>query len=52
MVFKKQDLTVIQHEKNGLQQFQMESCQPYKILKDKKKMELNRLKLDLQSHPS
>jgi hypothetical protein len=28
------------NEKNGLQQFQMESCHPIKILKDKKKKKL------------
>jgi hypothetical protein len=30
-------LQLYRNEKNGLQQFQMESCQPIKSLKDKKK---------------
>jgi hypothetical protein len=36
---------------NGLQQFQMESCQPVKRLEDKKKMELNSLKICPYSLP-
>ena len=47
---KHRSLHLYGNEKNGLQQFQMESCQPIKRLKDKKKRKKKKIeKLKLQA---
>jgi hypothetical protein len=45
IMMSKQQPKLYSNEKNGLQQFKKEGCQPIKRLKDKKKMKKKKKKL-------